>query len=230
VEELIQGDETLANPDYFQVHKLFTVRDLYGARVHLGHKVGGLNPRMTDFVFGSRFNSVIIDLDKTAFHLRRALNFLAHVAFRKGIILFMARSPHIMHMVENLAAECGEYAHCREWDMHTLCNSPRKFGGIVRLPDTIVFVNTLDTVMTQHRAVVDAAKMLIPTVGIVDTNCDPNLITYPIPGNDDSLSSVKLFCSLFKEAILRGKNKRRQIEAQVQKEKEKENPNESNEK
>jgi len=63
--------------------------------------------------------------------------------------------------------------------------------------------------MSEHRAISGAAKMLIPTVGIVDTNCDPNLVTFPVPGNDDSLSSIGLFCKVFKEAILRGKAKRK---------------------
>lgn len=63
-------DETLQSPDYFQVHKIFTTRDLFRARVHLGHKMGSLHPNMAPFVFGSRFDSVILDLDKTAFHLR----------------------------------------------------------------------------------------------------------------------------------------------------------------
>lgn len=118
-----------------------------------------------------------------------------------------------MHLVERTAIECGEYSHCREWDMHTLTNSTRKFGGITRLPDTLLFLNTLDTVMAQHLAVTDAAKMLIPTVGVVDTNCDPSLITYPVPGNDDTPCAVELYCKLFKEAILRGKNKRKQMDA-----------------
>jgi len=75
-------------------------------------------------------------------------------------------------------------------------------------------LNTLDTVMAPHGAIIDAAKMLIPTVGIVDTNCNPNLITYPVPGNDDTMSAIQLYCKLFKEAILRGKHKRKQTESQ----------------
>lgn len=59
-------------------------------------------------------------------------------------------------------------------------------------------------------AVADAAKLLIPTVGIVDTNCDPTLITYPVPGNDDTYVSQKLYHHLFKNAILKGKQKRKQ--------------------
>jgi small subunit ribosomal protein S2 len=52
---------------------------------------------------------------------------------------------------------------------------------------------------------VDAAKVGIPTVGIVDSDCNPNIITYPIPGNDDTLESIQLYLHLFKQAILLGK-------------------------
>ena len=62
--------------------------------------------------------------------------------------------------------------------------------------------------MSQHTAIRDSAKMNIPTIGIVDSNCNPDLITYPVPGNDDSVASVTLYCKLFKEAILIGKKKR----------------------
>ncbi|CAL8111436.1 unnamed protein product [Orchesella dallaii] len=216
IEEVMESDPALRSPDFFQVHNLFTVRELFDARVHLGHKVGSLHPNMMDFVFGSRFDSVIFDLDKTAFHLRQALNFTAHIAYRQGIILFVTRSPHTMNLVEQTAIECGEYAHCREWHTHIMTNSENKFGGITRLPDLVIMLSTLDSVLATHGAVFDANKMLIPTVAIVDSNCDPNLITYPVPGNDDTLTAVQFYCKLFKEAILRGKQKRRNMEHQLQ--------------
>lgn len=65
--------------------------------------------------------------------------------------------------------------------------------------------------MTQHTAIRDSAKMNIPTIGIVDTNCNPDLITYAVPGNDDSVTSIELYCNLFKEAVLRGKQKRQKF-------------------
>jgi len=43
----------------------------------------------------------------------------------------------------------------------------------------------------------------------VDSNSNPNLISFPIPGNDDTPSAVEFYCNLFKEAILRGKQKRK---------------------
>ena len=81
----------------------------------------------------------------------------------------------------------------------------------VRLPDAMVFLHSKDgTEYAQHQAIIDAAKMNIPTVGIVDTDCDPNLITFPVPGNDDSLESQQLYLHLFKQSILLGKKKRKE--------------------
>lgn len=71
--------------------------------------------------------------------------------------------------------------------------------------------------MTQHTAIRDSAKMNIPTIGIVDSNCSPELVTYLVPGNDDSPASIDLYCKLFKEAILRGKQKRHQFMQEIEK-------------
>ena len=53
------------------------------------------------------------------------------------------------------------------------------------------------------------AQVGIPTLGLVDTDCNPNLITFPVPGNDDSQDSVQLFLNLVKQAVLLGKERRR---------------------
>ena len=68
----------------------------------------------------------------------------------------------------------------------------------------------MNTVFDQHRAVIDANMMLIPTIGVVDTACDPRLITYPVPGNDDTPCAIELYCKLFKTAIKLGKQKRKE--------------------
>ncbi|MCA6071713.1 MAG: 30S ribosomal protein S2 [Endomicrobium sp.] len=54
-------------------------------------------------------------------------------------------------------------------------------------------------------AVSEARKLNIPVVAVCDTNCDPDLIDYPIPGNDDAIRAVKLFCSIVADAVLEGK-------------------------
>lgn len=76
-------------------------------------------------------------------------------------------------------------------------------GGIKNmgsLPD-LIFV--IDTVREQI-AIKEANKLSIPIAAIIDTNCDPEGITYPIPGNDDSTKSIKLYCDLVSQAALDG--------------------------
>jgi small subunit ribosomal protein S2 len=47
--------------------------------------------------------------------------------------------------------------------------------------------------------------MEIPIVSICDTNCDPDLIDYPMPGNDDAIRSVRLFCKLVADSVIEGR-------------------------
>jgi len=76
-------------------------------------------------------------------------------------------------------------------------------GGIKNmgsLPD-LIFV--IDTVREQI-AIKEAKKLNIPIAAIIDSNSDPDGITYPIPGNDDSTKSIKLYCDLISQAALDG--------------------------
>lgn len=66
-------------------------------------------------------------------------------------------------MVEKMAEDCGEYTHCRDYSSRTLLDPGKAFDVAPRLPDLIVFLGTTNTVFEQHSAVVDAAKVLIPT-------------------------------------------------------------------
>ncbi len=80
----------------------------------------------------------------------------------------------------------------------------RNIGGIKtmgKLP-SVVFV--LDTII-EHIAVTEARKLNIPIVAVVDTNCDPDLITYPIPGNDDAIRAAELMTRVVAEAVAEGK-------------------------
>ena len=56
----------------------------------------------------------------------------------------------------------------------------------------------------EHVAVEEARKLGIPIAAIVDTNCDPSKISYPIPGSDDSSLSVQYYCKLVSDAVLAG--------------------------
>lgn len=80
----------------------------------------------------------------------------------------------------------------------------RDLGGIRQmkeLPDVIFIVDP----KRESIAVKEAMKLGIPLVAIVDTNCDPECIDYPIPGNDDALKSVRLLTSLISESIREGR-------------------------
>ncbi|MDR1522564.1 MAG: 30S ribosomal protein S2 [Endomicrobium sp.] len=57
----------------------------------------------------------------------------------------------------------------------------------------------------ESTAVLEARKLNIPVVAVCDTNCDPDLVDFPIPGNDDAIRAVKLFCSVVADAVLEGK-------------------------
>uniref|UniRef100_A0A8D0HRE9 Small ribosomal subunit protein uS2m n=1 Tax=Sphenodon punctatus TaxID=8508 RepID=A0A8D0HRE9_SPHPU len=208
--------EPLKHPDFFNVKELFSLQALFDARVHLGHKKGCRHRFMEPYIFGCRLDQDIIDLDQTVEHLQRALNFMAHVAYRKGIILFVSRNRQFSHLIEVMAKECGEYAHTRYWQGGLLTNANVQYMSGVRLPDLIVLIHTLSNVFEPHVIIRDAAKMNIPTVGVVDTNCNPCIISYPIPGNDDSPSAVELYLKLFKMTIIRAKDKRKQMEVLYQ--------------
>lgn len=205
----ISEDPKLPNPlrhhDYFQVRNLVKVKDMFDAKVHLGHKIGSMDDRMRPFIYGVRQNQIIFDLDQTAEFLKDALNFTAHIAYRDGIILFVGQSAQNSLLIEKTAKECEEFAHTRFWRQGMFTNSNKIFRAVTRLPDLVIFTNTLTTVLESNPAISEAAKMCIPTVGIVDSNCNPNLITYPVPGNDDTPSAVQYYCHLFKTAILKGK-------------------------
>lgn len=76
----------------------------------------------------------------------------------------------------------------------------REMGG---LPDLIIVIDTL----RESIAVKEANKLGIPVVAIVDSNSDPDEITYPIPGNDDATKAIELYCDLFSSAVLEGLQK-----------------------
>lgn len=93
-------------------------------------------------------------------------------------------------------------------------------GGIrdmKKLPDMLFVVDAV----REHIAVKEANKLGIPVVAPLDTNCDPDVIDYPIPGNDDAIRSIQLFCKEIAEAIIEGKELRAQEMSEEEEESEK---------
>jgi small subunit ribosomal protein S2 len=73
----------------------------------------------------------------------------------------------------------------------------RNMGG---LPDLMFVIDT----NKESIAVKEARKLGIPVVAIIDTNCDPQEVDYPIPGNDDAARAIQLYCNLIADAVLDG--------------------------
>lgn len=82
----------------------------------------------------------------------------------------------------------------------------RALGGIKDMGSVPNLVFVIDT-NKELTAIREAKKLGIPVVAIVDTNCDPDLINFPIPGNDDSSRSIELYCDLISAAVLSGLKK-----------------------
>src|SRR5262245_26897323 len=79
------------------------------------------------------------------------------------------------------------------------------FAGIKEMPGLPALVFIIDT-KKEKIAVAEANRLGIPIVGIVDTNCDPNVIDYPIPGNDDAIRALKLFAGLVADTVLEARS------------------------
>jgi small subunit ribosomal protein S2 len=80
----------------------------------------------------------------------------------------------------------------------------RNLGGIrdmTKLPDAVFIIDT----KKEHIAVTEANKLGLPIVAVVDTNCDPDLITYVIPGNDDAIRAGTLMCRVVADAVEEGR-------------------------
>ena len=80
----------------------------------------------------------------------------------------------------------------------------RNLSGIrsmTRRPDAVFVLDT----KKEHLAVAEANKLGIPVVAVVDTNCDPDLVQYVIPGNDDAIRASHLMCRVIADAVIEGR-------------------------
>lgn len=82
----------------------------------------------------------------------------------------------------------------------------KNLGGIKdmrKLPGALFIIDP----SKEHTAVLEANRLGIPVISVVDTNCDPTGIDFVIPGNDDAIKSIRLFCSLVAESCIEGATK-----------------------
>jgi small subunit ribosomal protein S2 len=221
----------------------FTMRQLLEAGVHFGHQAHRWNPKMGQYIFGTRNNIHIVDLAQTVPMLARALQAVSDTAAKGGRILFVGTKRQAQDSIAAAAKQSAQYFVNSRWLGGTLTNWKTISGSISRLrkldemlssgetggytkkerltmqrerdkldrslggikdmggvPDLLFVIDT----NKEDIAIKEAQRLGIPVAAIVDTNCDPKGITYPVPGNDDAARAVTLYCDLIARAALDG--------------------------
>jgi small subunit ribosomal protein S2 len=142
---------------------------------------------MKPFIFDARNGIHIIDLSKTLNQLEAACNFLAAAVGKGGKVLYVGTKKQAQTAIRDTAKEGGQLV--------------KFFEGIQamdKLPGAMFVVD----IKREHNAVAEARRLKIPVVAIVDTNCDPDLVDYPISGNDDAIRSVRLILATIGQTVM----------------------------
>lgn len=127
---------------------------------------------------------------------------------------FQTMHKRIEYLHELLRAEeRGEWRRLPKKEALRLAREREKLehnlGGIKEMhqpPDAVFVVDT----KREETAVREANKLEIPVVAVLDTNCDPEVVDYPIPGNDDAIRAIRLFATKMADAVLEGRNEYQQ--------------------
>ena len=214
---------------------------LLEAGVHFGHQTKRWNPKMKEYIFTSRDDIYIIDLQTTAKKIEEAYAALNKIAANGGKTLFVGTRKQAQEAIKEEAIRSNSYYVTERWLGGTLTNfrtirrrvkrmeeieKMEKEGTFELLPKKEVIGlkkeydklnNLLCGIRDMHKlpdalfivdpskeeiAIREARKLNIPVFGIVDTNCDPDMVDYVIPGNDDAVRAVKLITGVMANAIV----------------------------
>ena len=220
---------------------------LLEAGVQFGHQKRRWNPKMKEYIFTTRDDIYIIDLQKNVKKLEEAYNAMKEIAANGGKVLYVGTKKQAQEAAEECATRTGMYFVNERWLGGTLTNFktirsrirrmeeiekmetdgtfealPKKeviqikkevikikkeyeklnknLRGIremKKLPQAMVIVDP----RKEDIAIKEARILGIPVFGIVDTNCDPDMVDYVIPANDDAVRSVKLLIGVLTNAI-----------------------------
>ncbi|KAI9785870.1 MAG: 37S ribosomal protein, mitochondrial [Peltula sp. TS41687] len=205
-----------------------TLELLLAAQSHLGHATSLWHPGNQRYIFGIRQGIHIISLDVTATYLRRAAKVVTEVCERAGLVLFVGNRPGQRSCVVEAARLAGGCHLFDRWIPGAITNGQQILGGCsmkvvdefdrdlpgfkdklhdqaVLKPDLVVCLNPLENYVLLH----ECRSNTIPTIGVVDTDCNPAWVTYPIPANDDSLRCVGLIAKVLGHAGEHGQKRRR---------------------
>ena len=213
----------------------YSMRQLLEAGVHFGHQAHRWNPKMAQYIFGTRNNIHIIDLTQTVPMLHRALQAVSDTVARGGRVLFVGTKRQAQDAIAEAAKRSAQYYVNSRWlggtltNWKTVSNSikrlrtldemlssneaqgytkkerltlqrerdklDRALGGIKDmggLPDLVFVIDT----NKEDIAIKEARRLGVPVAAVVDTNCDPDGITYVVPGNDDASRAISTYCDL----------------------------------
>ena len=213
---------------------------LLEAGVHFGHQKRRWNPKMKEYIYTTRDDIYIIDLQKTVKKLEEAYEAMKEIAQNGGSVLFVGTKKQAQEAAEECATRTNMYFVNERWLGGTLTNFktirsrikrmeeiekmeqegvfemlPKKeviqikkeydklnknLRGIremKKMPQALVIVDP----RKEEIAIKEARILGIPVFGIVDTNCDPDMVDYVIPGNDDAVRAVKLLIGVLTNAI-----------------------------
>ena len=221
-----------------------SMKALLEAGVHFGHQTKRWNPKMAKYIYATRNDIHIIDLQISVDHVEAAYNFVKSVAAEGKSVLFVGTKKQAQDAIKQEAERCDMFYINQRWLGGTLNNFktirtridrlnkinqmeiigefellPKKevlklkaerdqleknLGGIKNmrtLPGCLFVVD----LKREENAVREARKLNIPIVAVVDTNCDPDLVDYVIPGNDDAIRAIQLFASVIADAVIEAK-------------------------
>lgn len=213
---------------------------LLEAGVQFGHQKRRWNPKMKEYIFTTRDDIHIIDLQKTVEKIEEAYAELLKACENGGKVLFVGTKKQAKEASIEEATRCNSFYVTERWLGGILTNFrtirerikrlveiekmekdgkfellPKKevaqiqkeydrlnklLGGIRemdRLPKAIIVVDP----RVEINAIREARKLHIPVFGIVDTNCDPDDVDFPIPANDDAVRSVKVVLGVLANAV-----------------------------
>ncbi|MBR6136733.1 MAG: 30S ribosomal protein S2 [Bacilli bacterium] len=213
---------------------------LLEAGVQFGHQKRRWNPKMKEYIFTTRDDIYIIDLQKTVKKLEEAYDAMKEIAQNEGKVLFVGTKKQAQEAAEESATRTNMYFVNERWLGGTLTNF-KTIRSRIRRMEEIEKMETDGTFealpkkeviqirkeydklnknlrgiremkkMPQAMVIVDPRKeeiaikeahiLGIPVFGVVDTNCDPDVVDYVIPGNDDAVRSVKLLIGVLTNAI-----------------------------
>ena len=222
---------------------IVSIKDLLQAGVHFGHQQRFWNPKMEQYIYDTRKQISIINLDLTQEHLNAAASKVEEICSKGNKILFVGTKRSASKTIKDEASSIGLPYVDKRWLGGTLTNWKTIRGSIRRLldieemissgrieklikkeaveiqkehtkleasvggikdmkglPDAIFVID----VKYEKIAVLEAKKMGIPVIALVDTNSDPDGIDVIIPGNDDAIRSIRLVTKVIADSCLRG--------------------------